>query len=54
MLAEYCWSFVRETPTGENKRQRKTKSVFNDVFLVRILHIERQCFYLALYIVIKN
>jgi len=25
MLADYCWSFIRETPTGENKRQKKTK-----------------------------
>ena len=41
MLAEYCWSLVGETPTGENKRQGKTKSVFNDIFLGRIPYVER-------------
>ena len=25
MLAGYCWSLIRETLTGENKRQKKTK-----------------------------
>jgi hypothetical protein len=25
MLADYCWSLIMETPTGENKRQKKTK-----------------------------
>jgi hypothetical protein len=24
-LADCCWSFTRETPTGENKRQKKKK-----------------------------
>jgi hypothetical protein len=30
MLADYCWSPIRETLTGENKRQKKTKCVFNE------------------------
>jgi hypothetical protein len=25
MLADCCWSLMRETPTGEYKRQKKTK-----------------------------
>jgi len=25
MLADYCWSLIRETPPGECKRQKKTK-----------------------------
>jgi hypothetical protein len=25
MLADYYWSLIRETPTGEYKRQKKTK-----------------------------
>jgi hypothetical protein len=25
MLADYCWGLIREPPTGENKRQNKTK-----------------------------
>ena len=25
MLADYCWSLIRKTLTGENKRQKKTK-----------------------------
>ena len=28
MLAEYCWSVIREMPTGENKRQQYTKTLF--------------------------
>jgi hypothetical protein len=24
ILADYCWSLIRETPTGEHKRQKKT------------------------------
>jgi len=39
-LAEGCWNLTRETPTGENKRQKKKRCVFNDCFLVRILYIE--------------
>jgi hypothetical protein len=23
--ADYCWSLIRDTSTGENKRQKKTK-----------------------------
>ena len=30
MLADYCWSFIREALTGETKRQKKTKWVFNE------------------------
>jgi len=40
MLADYSWGLIRETPTGENKRQNKTKCVFNAFFLVRIPYIE--------------
>jgi len=25
ILADYCWSLIRETPNGEYKRQRKMK-----------------------------
>jgi len=25
MLVDYCWSLIRETPTGESKKQKKTK-----------------------------
>jgi hypothetical protein len=25
MLTDYCWSLIRETITGENKRPKKTK-----------------------------
>lgn len=32
MLADYCWGIKRETPTGENKRQKKRKLVFNELF----------------------
>jgi hypothetical protein len=28
MLADCCWSFVRETPTGENKRKRIRSKIF--------------------------
>jgi hypothetical protein len=28
MLAEYRWSLIRETPTGERKRQQYTKTLF--------------------------
>jgi len=28
MLAEYRWSLTREMPTGENKRQQNTKTLF--------------------------
>jgi hypothetical protein len=24
MLADYCWSLIRETPTGKNKGQKKS------------------------------
>jgi hypothetical protein len=24
MLVDYCWSLIRETPTGGSKRQKKT------------------------------
>jgi hypothetical protein len=30
MLADQCWNLIRETLTGENKRQKKTKRVFNE------------------------
>jgi hypothetical protein len=36
MLTDYCSNLIMETPTGKNKRQRKTKCVFNEIFLVRI------------------
>jgi hypothetical protein len=40
-LADCCWSLIRETPTGEYKRQKKTKCVFYDEFcVVRIPYIE--------------
>jgi hypothetical protein len=32
MLADYCWCLVRETWTGECKRQKKMKWVFNEFF----------------------
>jgi hypothetical protein len=41
MLADYCLSFIRETPAGETKRQKKAKCVFNEIFLVRMPHIEK-------------
>jgi hypothetical protein len=25
MLDDYCWTFIRETPIGESKRQKKMK-----------------------------
>jgi hypothetical protein len=40
MLADHCWNLIRDTPTGENKRQKKPRCVFNAIFLVRILCIE--------------
>jgi len=32
MLADYCWSLIRETPTGKNKRQKKTKGMLINFF----------------------
>ena len=32
MLADYCRSVITETPTGKNKRQKKMKVVFNELF----------------------
>jgi hypothetical protein len=32
ILADSCWSLIRETLTGECKRQKKTKGVSNDFF----------------------
>jgi hypothetical protein len=32
ILAESCWSLIRETLTGECKRQKKTKGVCNNFF----------------------
>jgi hypothetical protein len=29
MLDDYCWNFIRETPTGKSKRQKKMKWVLN-------------------------
>jgi len=29
LSADCCWSLSRETPNGENKRQKKKKRVFN-------------------------
>jgi hypothetical protein len=40
MLADCCWHLTRETPTGEYKGQKKTKWVFNEIFIVRILYVE--------------
>jgi hypothetical protein len=34
MLADYCWNLIRETSTGEYKRQKKTKYVFCDEFIL--------------------
>jgi hypothetical protein len=32
ILADCCWSLIRETPTGECKMEKKTKWVFNGFF----------------------
>ena len=53
MLADYCWDPIRETPAGENKRQKKTKLVFNAYFLVRITYLDIVHF-LIMYSVIRN
>jgi hypothetical protein len=41
ILADHCWSLIRETPTGENKRRKKSVFLIN-FFLVRIPYIETQ------------
>jgi hypothetical protein len=40
MFTDYCWSLIRDRPTGESKRQRKTDVLIN-YLLVRILYIDR-------------
>jgi len=40
MLSDYSWGLARETPTDENKRQKKMKGVFSDLFIIRTPHIE--------------
>lgn len=39
MLAEYYCSLIRDTLTGESKRQKKAKGVYNNFFLFRIKYI---------------
>jgi len=41
-LADGCWDLTMETPTGENKRQKKKRCVLikYTYFLVRMLYIE--------------
>jgi len=39
MLADYCCNLIRETQTGENVRQKKTKRVFNE-FLVGVPYVK--------------
>jgi hypothetical protein len=34
ILADYCWSLIRETPIGESKRQKKTNCVLYDEFFL--------------------
>jgi len=34
ILADYCWSLIRETPTGECKMEKKMKWVFNGFLLL--------------------
>jgi len=53
MLADYCYSLIRETQTRKNKRQTM-KCMFNNFFFfVRILYRDI-AHYLILYIVIRN
>ena len=49
MLADYCWNLMWETKSGKYKRRKKTKWVFNEYFLVRILYINT-LFFIWLYI----
>ena len=51
MHADYCWSLVRETPTGEYKKQ-KSECLMN-FFVVRIPYT-KTCLLFDTYIVIKN
>jgi len=53
MSADYGWSLIRGTSTGGNKRQKKTKWVFDEILQVRISY-KNSVFYLILYIVIRN
>jgi hypothetical protein len=40
MFSDYCFGLIKETPTDENKRQKKTKEVFSDFFIIRIPYIK--------------
>jgi hypothetical protein len=55
MLADCSWSFTRETPTDEYKRQKKTKKecFMTNLFVVRIPY-RGSVHYLSLYFVVKN
>jgi hypothetical protein len=52
-LVDCCWSFVRETPTGENTRQRRRSKIF--VTFSRYDNVYRDIVhYLILCIAIRN
>jgi hypothetical protein len=40
LFSDYCFYLIREKPADENKRQKKTKGMFSDHFVVRIPYIE--------------
>jgi hypothetical protein len=53
MSADCCWSLVMETPTAENKGQRK-KRVFNDFFSSKDTVCRDTVHYLILYTGIRK
>jgi len=53
-LADYCCSLIRETQTGENKKHKKTKSVFNKFFSSSDTVYRETAHYLTVFVVIKN
>jgi hypothetical protein len=54
VLADYCWNLVRGTPTGEYKRQKNTKWVFNEFFCTLDTIYKDSVHYLAVYVAIKT
>jgi hypothetical protein len=54
VLADYYWSLIRETPTGEYKGQKKMHQVYNGFFCSEDTVHREIFYYLTVHVVMKK